>query len=250
MLPQLSAQGVRVLVHSNSVLTDGYADEILSTRGGGDGVNLKVRFAQIGCARTYKPTQQLKLNPIDVLEAEVHLVMKHGHLLPCHQKKARRLGYCHVAQAWTGEIEMQRSGSNHGPSGQKIHALTIEPLKIQQFKRISMLVVGERQYDKYCKWALLSNDCNIVFICHTNSGLLLFRKLFKYSSLAGARWPQWLEREFTNRKVRGSNPTSASRLPLSRLGQPGSIPVLVQGRHGTGTRLTINDLVHMIFEAQ
>ncbi|KAG5441457.1 hypothetical protein CSKR_107637 [Clonorchis sinensis] len=38
---------------------------------------------------------------------------------------------------------------------------------------------------------------------------------------------QWLEREFTDRKVRGSNPTSASRLPLSRLGQPGSIPSLV-----------------------
>ncbi|KAG5450137.1 hypothetical protein CSKR_112663, partial [Clonorchis sinensis] len=42
-----------------------------------------------------------------------------------------------------------------------------------------------------------------------------------------ARWPKWLEREFTDQKVRGSNPTSASRLPLSRLGQPGSIPALV-----------------------
>ncbi|KER22292.1 hypothetical protein T265_09577 [Opisthorchis viverrini] len=42
------------------------------------------------------------------------------------------------------------------------------------------------------------------------------------------RWPKWLEREFTDRKVRGSNPTSAFRLPLSRLGQPGSIPALVQ----------------------
>ncbi|KAG5441730.1 hypothetical protein CSKR_110670 [Clonorchis sinensis] len=31
-----------------------------------------------------------------------------------------------------------------------------------------------------------------------------------------ARWLEWLEREFTDRKVRGSNPTSASRL-LSRL---------------------------------
>ncbi|KAG5444612.1 hypothetical protein CSKR_100713 [Clonorchis sinensis] len=31
----------------------------------------------------------------------------------------------------------------------------------------------------------------------------------------------------TDRKVRGSNPTSASRLLLSRLGQPGSIPALV-----------------------
>ncbi|KAG5455056.1 hypothetical protein CSKR_109927 [Clonorchis sinensis] len=42
-----------------------------------------------------------------------------------------------------------------------------------------------------------------------------------------ARWLKWLEREFTDLKVRGSNPTSASRLPLSRLGQPGSIPALV-----------------------
>ncbi|KAG5449731.1 hypothetical protein CSKR_103109 [Clonorchis sinensis] len=37
-----------------------------------------------------------------------------------------------------------------------------------------------------------------------------------------AKWPKWLERECTDRKVRGLNPTSASRLPLSRLGQPGS----------------------------
>ncbi|TGZ68740.1 hypothetical protein CRM22_004085 [Opisthorchis felineus] len=45
--------------------------------------------------------------------------------------------------------------------------------------------------------------------------------------MARARWLKWLEREFTDRKVRGSNATSASRLPLSRLGQPGSIPALV-----------------------
>ncbi|KER24046.1 hypothetical protein T265_14508, partial [Opisthorchis viverrini] len=56
----------------------------------------------------------------------------------------------------------------------------------------------------------------------------------------GARWPKWLEREFTNRKVRGSNPPSATRLPLSRLRQPGSIPALVlpsggmAGRHRKG----------------
>ncbi|KAG5452250.1 hypothetical protein CSKR_106884, partial [Clonorchis sinensis] len=43
-----------------------------------------------------------------------------------------------------------------------------------------------------------------------------------------ARLRRWLEREFTDRKVRGSNPTSASRFPLSRLGHLGSIPVLVQ----------------------
>ncbi|KAG5453090.1 hypothetical protein CSKR_106262 [Clonorchis sinensis] len=38
---------------------------------------------------------------------------------------------------------------------------------------------------------------------------------------------QWLEREFTDRKVRGSDPISVSRIPLSRLGQPGSIRALV-----------------------
>ncbi|KAG5445419.1 hypothetical protein CSKR_104685 [Clonorchis sinensis] len=47
---------------------------------------------------------------------------------------------------------------------------------------------------------------------------------------------QWLEREFTDRKVRGSNPTTASRLPLSRLGQPGSIPALVLPTGGTTVR--------------
>ncbi|KER23929.1 hypothetical protein T265_14528, partial [Opisthorchis viverrini] len=46
------------------------------------------------------------------------------------------------------------------------------------------------------------------------------------------RWPKWLERGFTDRKVRGSNPTFASRLPLSRLGQPDSIPTLVQPSGG------------------
>ncbi|KAG5444602.1 hypothetical protein CSKR_100705 [Clonorchis sinensis] len=37
-------------------------------------------------------------------------------------------------------------------------------------------------------------------------------------------------------KVRGSNPTSASRLPLSRLGQPGSIPALVSPSGGVAVR--------------
>ncbi|KER22621.1 hypothetical protein T265_14809, partial [Opisthorchis viverrini] len=37
---------------------------------------------------------------------------------------------------------------------------------------------------------------------------------------------RWLGREFTDQKVRGSNPASDCRLPLSRLGQPGSIPAL------------------------
>ncbi|KAG5446508.1 hypothetical protein CSKR_101471 [Clonorchis sinensis] len=49
-------------------------------------------------------------------------------------------------------------------------------------------------------------------------------------------WLKWLEREFTDRKVRGSNPTSASRLPLSRLGQPGSISALVLPSGGMAAR--------------
>ncbi|KAG5454288.1 hypothetical protein CSKR_113009 [Clonorchis sinensis] len=55
-------------------------------------------------------------------------------------------------------------------------------------------------------------------------------------SHGGARWPKWLERESTDRKVRGSNPTSASRLPLSRLGQPGSISALVLPSGGMAAR--------------
>ncbi|KAG5441011.1 hypothetical protein CSKR_101241 [Clonorchis sinensis] len=44
---------------------------------------------------------------------------------------------------------------------------------------------------------------------------------------------QWLEHD---RKVRGSNPNSASRLFLSRLGQPGSIPALVLPSGGMAVR--------------
>ncbi|KER29039.1 hypothetical protein T265_04228 [Opisthorchis viverrini] len=51
-----------------------------------------------------------------------------------------------------------------------------------------------------------------------------------------ARWSKWLKREFTDRKVRGSDPTSASRLPLSRLGQLDSIPALVQPSGGMAAR--------------
>ncbi|KAG5453887.1 hypothetical protein CSKR_108586 [Clonorchis sinensis] len=47
---------------------------------------------------------------------------------------------------------------------------------------------------------------------------------------------QWLERDFTDRKVRVSNPTSSSRLLTSRLGQPGSIPALVLPPDGMAVR--------------
>ncbi|KER19830.1 hypothetical protein T265_11496 [Opisthorchis viverrini] len=59
---------------------------------------------------------------------------------------------------------------------------------------------------------------------------------FPFNFEIGARWTKWLEREFTDRKVRGSNPTSATRLPLSRLGRPGSIPALVQPSCGMAAR--------------
>ncbi|KAG5443251.1 hypothetical protein CSKR_111052 [Clonorchis sinensis] len=47
---------------------------------------------------------------------------------------------------------------------------------------------------------------------------------------------QWLQRESTDQMVRGLNPTSASGLFLSRLGQPGSIPALVFPSGGTAVR--------------
>ncbi|KER27576.1 hypothetical protein T265_05394 [Opisthorchis viverrini] len=50
----------------------------------------------------------------------------------------------------------------------------------------------------------------------------------------GARWYKLLEREFTDRKVHGSNPTSVSRIPFSR--QPGSIPSLVLPSRGMTVR--------------
>ncbi|KAG5454637.1 hypothetical protein CSKR_106028 [Clonorchis sinensis] len=38
---------------------------------------------------------------------------------------------------------------------------------------------------------------------------------------------QWSERKSTEQKIRVSNPTPTSRLLLSRIGYPGSIPALV-----------------------
>ncbi|KAG5447968.1 hypothetical protein CSKR_100914 [Clonorchis sinensis] len=46
----------------------------------------------------------------------------------------------------------------------------------------------------------------------------------------------WLEREITDRKVCGSNPTSAFRLVLSRFGQRGNIPDLVLPSGGMAAR--------------
>ncbi|KAG5447651.1 hypothetical protein CSKR_107817 [Clonorchis sinensis] len=55
-------------------------------------------------------------------------------------------------------------------------------------------------------------------------------------SVPGSRWLRWLEHQFTDRKVRVSHPTFASRLPLSRLGQPGNIPALLLPSGGMAAR--------------
>ncbi|KAG5454445.1 Heteroproteinous nuclear ribonucleoprotein L, partial [Clonorchis sinensis] len=73
--------------------------------------------------------------------------------------------------------------------------------------------------------------------CSGHSGLPLRAHRTTSRSRSIEIWLKWLERERTDRKVRGSNPTrSASRLPLSRLGQPGSIPALVLPSGGMAAR--------------
>ncbi|KAG5453399.1 hypothetical protein CSKR_110027 [Clonorchis sinensis] len=67
-------------------------------------------------------------------------------------------------------------------------------------------------------------ECTVVFACEPSC-------LVRDSEMA-----QWLERKFTDRKIRGSNPTFACQLPLSSLGQPGSIPALVLPSGGAAVR--------------
>ncbi|KER21094.1 hypothetical protein T265_10508 [Opisthorchis viverrini] len=57
-----------------------------------------------------------------------------------------------------------------------------------------------------------------------------------------------LEGEFTDRKVRGPNPTSASRIPLSTPGQPGSIPAVVLSSGGmlSYTLIIITIIINII----
>ncbi|KAG5449526.1 hypothetical protein CSKR_111834 [Clonorchis sinensis] len=61
-----------------------------------------------------------------------------------------------------------------------------------------------------------------LFLC-----IVLDQRKLKNKGGYEAEMAHWLESEFTDWKICGSNPTSASRLPLSRLGQPSSIPALV-----------------------
>ncbi|KER31964.1 hypothetical protein T265_01897 [Opisthorchis viverrini] len=86
---------------------------------------------------------------------------------------------------------------------------------------------NDHNYPTVVVWGLLAlkepNDHNyptvVVWVILPASGNIAISRI-------RSRWTKWLEREFTD-KIRGSNPTYATRLPLSRLTQPGSIPALV-----------------------
>ncbi|KAG5455301.1 hypothetical protein CSKR_105147 [Clonorchis sinensis] len=111
-------------------------------------------------------------------------------------------------------------------------ASRIHPSKLAQPGSILALVppsggMAVRQRDRLT--GVRNRDLSVVVF-------LGFQPTFKYYSRMSSRWPKWLECEFTDRKVRGSNPTSVSRLPLSRLGQPRSIPALVQPSGGMAVR--------------
>ncbi|KER34042.1 hypothetical protein T265_00226 [Opisthorchis viverrini] len=82
------------------------------------------------------------------------------------------------------------------------------------------LALGE-WVTKNCSW-LLHERLSIRL-----SGLLR-QEPSSWDKVHGASCLNWLERGFTDQKVRRSNPTSASRLPLSRLGQSSSIPALAE----------------------
>ncbi|KAG5442226.1 hypothetical protein CSKR_100189 [Clonorchis sinensis] len=59
----------------------------------------------------------------------------------------------------------------------------------------------------------------------------------KLPALVELETAQWLRSQLGDQKARGSNPTSGSRLLLTRLGQPSSIPVLVPPSDGMAAML-------------
>ncbi|KAG5447024.1 hypothetical protein CSKR_108874 [Clonorchis sinensis] len=94
-------------------------------------------------------------------------------------------------------------------------------------------------------------------LCSTQIGListntLICISIWPFTLSFEARWPKWLEREFTDRNVLGSNQTSASRLLLSRLGQPGSIPALMlpSGAMAVGELPEILSTLYSTYEIQ
>ncbi|KAG5452493.1 hypothetical protein CSKR_103290 [Clonorchis sinensis] len=74
----------------------------------------------------------------------------------------------------------------------------------------------------------------LLFVCATSIDSQSTPQIIRQFLEAG--WPQWLERESADRKVRGSNPTSTSRLPQSSLWQLGSIPAFVLPLGGMAVR--------------
>ncbi|KER31074.1 hypothetical protein T265_02636 [Opisthorchis viverrini] len=86
---------------------------------------------------------------------------------------------------------------------------------------------SSNEYVRNCREHVPSeNHCPLVNL-DTNIGR---PRQFQFLLASGSRFlpiHYWLEHKFSDRKVRGSNPTSASRLSLSRLGQSGNIPDLV-----------------------
>ncbi|KER26991.1 hypothetical protein T265_05896 [Opisthorchis viverrini] len=115
---------------------------------------------------------------------------------------------------------------------------TIDKIRLEN-QRIPFLVGGTHYYMEAILWSdfLTSTDkpdSDDLDSCNTLADMSPEASTTAeipsgHSNLDGGRasWLRWLEREFTDRKIRGSNPTSASGLPLSRLGQPGGIPALV-----------------------
>ncbi|KER21416.1 hypothetical protein T265_10259 [Opisthorchis viverrini] len=96
-----------------------------------------------------------------------------------------------------------------------------------------------------------------IYLCHTflikTEWIVLLRVYFSLGeqtdvAMGTSRVALWLERDFTDRKVLDSNTTSASRLPLPRLGQPGNIPAigffLVAWQLGTERVLQLNDFYY------
>ncbi|KER24479.1 hypothetical protein T265_07846 [Opisthorchis viverrini] len=97
-------------------------------------------------------------------------------------------------------------------------------LPIEQYSQLEELVIAALDYyDTYDRKFFRILQRNML-----HGGRLMFQLFSPHScAFIWARWLKWLEPESADRKVRGSNPTSATRLPLFRLGQPGSISALV-----------------------
>ncbi|KER25219.1 hypothetical protein T265_07261 [Opisthorchis viverrini] len=115
---------------------------------------------------------------------------------------------------------------------------------IHTLKQPGQLVTSARTLDALCIDVHYLSDTRIhtvreypeAIVPHCPYVIELAARLLYSSFREMARWLKLLEREFTDRKVRRSNPTSATRLPLSRLGQPDSIPALVKPSGGMAAR--------------